>query len=378
MAADQQKRDYYEILGVDRSATQEQIKQAYRQLALKWHPDRNPAADATDRFKEIAEAYAVLSDQTKRRQYDAAGHAGISEHWSTEDLFRDFNFGDFFGGRFSDLGGIFGDLFSGAARPARAQRKGADLHYDLRLSLDEASKGGERIIHVTRSTRCKTCGGDGAKPGTHPVVCPDCQGSGQKQQMKSERGMKVITVSSCARCRGKGRWIETPCFTCHGTGFESLPHEIKMQVPAGIDDGMMLRLAGRGESGPEGGLSGDLLVRISIAPHPTLRRDGEDLYRVMPISFPDAALGTKLSLTCVGGEIVRITVPPGIQSGAALRARGKGMPRLHGTGRGDLFVVVEVKTPTQLTPRQRELLRQFKLETERTSREGFQDEAVKA
>ena len=376
MAANQQKRDYYEILGVDRSATQEQIKQAYRQLALKWHPDRNPAPDATNRFKEIAEAYAVLSDQTKRKQYDAAGHAGISEHWSTEDLFRDFTFGDFFGGRFGDLGSIFGDLFGGPRRRAHAKPKGADLYYDLRLTLDEAAKGGERSIHSTRSERCKTCGGNGAKPGTQPVTCADCQGTGQKQQIRSDRGMKVITVSSCARCMGKGVFIEAPCLTCHGTGLDLVAHEIKMHVPPGIDDGMMLRLAGQGEAPPEGGTPGDLLVRIGIAPHPTLRREGDDLYAVMPISFPDAALGTKLSVDCVGGESVRISVPPGIQSGTALRARGKGMPRLHGRGKGDLFVVVEVRTPTQLTPRQRELLKQFKLEGERAHPADVVGEAV--
>jgi molecular chaperone DnaJ len=376
MAANQQKRDYYEILGVDPSATQEQIKQAYRQLAVKWHPDRNPAPDATDRFKEIAEAYAVLSDQTKREQYDAAGHAGISEHWSTEDLFRDFHFGDFFGGRFGDLGSIFGDLFAGPTRRARAKPKGADLYYDLRLTLDEAAKGGERVVHITRSERCKTCGGNGAKPGTQPVTCADCQGSGQKQQIKFDRGMRLVTITSCPRCMGKGVMIETPCPICHGTGLELLTHEIKMHVPAGIDDGMMLRLAGQGETAPEGGTPGDLLVRISIAPHPILRREGEDLYTVMPISFPDAALGTKLSVDYLGGEKVRITVPPGIQSGTALRARGKGMPRLHGRGKGDLFVVVEVKTPTQLTPRQRELLRQFKLATDRARPADFKDEAV--
>ena len=376
MAANQQKRDYYEILVVDRSATPEQIKQAYRQLALKWHPDRNPAPDATDRFKEVAEAYAVLSDETKRKQYDATGHAGISEHWSTEDLFRDFNFGDFFGGRSGDLGSIFGDLFTGSTRRARAKPKGTDLYYDLGLTLDEAAKGGERVIPLTRSGQCKTCGGSGAKPGTQAVRCSECQGSGQKQQIKSDRGMKVITVSSCPRCTGKGVFIETPCPTCHGTGIELFAHEIKMHVPAGIDDGMMLRLAGQGEAAPEGGAPGDLLVRISIAPHPTLRREGEDLYTILPISFPDAALGTKLSVDCLGGESVRITVPPGIQSGTALRARGKGMPRLHGRGKGDLFVVVEVKTPTQLTPRQRELLRQFKLEADRAPPSDFKDEAV--
>jgi len=376
MAVDQQKRDYYEILGLDRSASQEQIKQAYRQLALKWHPDRNPAPEATDRFKEIAEAYAVLSDATKRRQYDAAGHAGISEHWSTEDLFRDFAFGDFFGGRFGDLGSIFGDLFGGPARRARAKPEGADLYHDLRLTLDQAAQGGERIVHITRSERCKTCGGNGAKPGTQPVTCSDCQGSGQKQQIKSDRGMKVITVSTCARCMGRGLFIESPCPTCRGAGLDRVAHEIKMHVPPGIDDGMMLRLSGQGEAAAEGGTPGDLLVRISIAPHPTLRREGEDLYTVMPISFPDAALGTKVSVDCLSGERVRISVPPGIQSGTALRARGKGMPRLHGRGKGDLFVVVEVRTPSQLTPRQRDLLKQFKLESERGHTADVAGEAV--
>ena len=376
MAANQHKRDYYEVLEVDRSATPEQIKQAYRQLALKWHPDRNPAPDATDRFKEIAEAYAVLSDPTKRRQYDAAGHAGISEHWSTEDLFRDFAFGDFFGGRFGDLGSIFGDLFGGPTRRARAKPKGADLYVDLSLTLDQAAQAGERMVHITRSERCKTCSGNGAKPGTQPQTCADCEGSGQRQQIKSDRGMKLITVSTCARCVGRGVLIENPCSTCRGAGVDRIAHEIKLHVPAGIEDGMMLRLSGQGETAPEKAVPGDLLVRIGIAPHPTLRREGEDLYTVVPTSFPDAALGTKLSVDCLGGESVRISVPPGIQSGTALRARGKGMPRLHGRGKGDLFVVVEVRTPTQLTPRQRELLREFKLEGERAHAADVVDEAV--
>lgn len=202
MATAQQKRDYYEVLGVDRCATQEQIKQAYRQLAMKYHPDRNPAPDATERFKEIAEAYAVLCDPHKRAEYDAGGHAGISEHWSTEDLFRDFAFGDFFGGRFADLGSIFGDLFGERARRGPSKPQGADLHCDLKLTLDEAARGGERTISITRSDRCKTCGGNGARPGTEPVACSDCQGTGQKQQIKTERGMKLVTISSCARCLG--------------------------------------------------------------------------------------------------------------------------------------------------------------------------------
>jgi molecular chaperone DnaJ len=368
MAATSQKRDYYEVLGVDRAATPEQIKQAYRQLALEWHPDRNPSAEATDKFKEIAEAYAVLSDEAKRSAYDTMGHAGISERWSTEDLFRDFDFGDFFGGRFGGLGSIFGDVFSGGARRSAAKPPGADLRYDLRLTLDESAKGGERLIQVKRSARCKICGGNGAKPGTQPVPCSECQGRGEKQQIRTEKSMKVVTLSPCVRCKGRGVFVESPCGACDGTGYEFLPHTIKVQVPAGIEDGMLLRLAGQGEASPQGGTPGDLLVRISIQPHPHLKRDRANLYTVVPVSFPDAALGTKVTAPCLNGENVRVTVPSGTQSGTALRARGKGMPRLHGKGKGDLFVVVEVRTPTEITLQQRELLKEFaRLDKERTN-----------
>jgi molecular chaperone DnaJ len=359
VAATDQKRDYYEVLGVDRSATTEQIKQAYRQLALKWHPDRNPAPEATDKFREIAEAYAVLSDEAKRNTYDAMGHAGVTDRWSTEDLFRDFRFGDLFGDSFLGFGNIFGDLLSGRRRRDAGKPRGADLYYDLHLTLDEGAKGGERVIHLTRSERCKTCGGNGAEPGTKPITCGECQGSGEKQQTRSEKTMKVVTLSSCGRCKGRGVLIESPCLTCQGTGYEFLPHGIKVQIPPGVDSGMLLRLAGQGESGLEGVPPGDLLVRIQIDPHPLLKRDGDDLYAVMPISFPDAALGTKINVPCLEGEHARVTVPAGTQSGTALRARGKGMPRLRGKGKGELFVVVEVRTPTNLTPRQRELLKEF-------------------
>jgi len=367
MATAQQKRDYYEILGVDRSATQEQIKQAYRQLALKWHPDRNPAAEATDRFKEVAEAYAVLSDPTKRAQYDATGHAGVSERWSTEDLFRDFEFGDFFGGRFADLGSIFGDFFGPRTRRGPIKPQGANLHYDLKLTLDGAATGGARVISIIRSDLCKSCGGNGAKPGTQPVTCPECQGSGQKQQTRSEKGMKVVSITTCTRCLGRGIFIESPCLACHGSGYESVPHQIKVQIPPGIEDGMMLRLAGQGEAAPPGGSAGDLLVRIHIEPHPFLTREGDDLYTGSVIDFASAALGTKIDVPCLGGERVKVTIPAGTQSGTALRLRGKGMPRLHARGKGDLYVVVEVRTPTDLTPHQRELLKEFKLEAGKKS-----------
>jgi molecular chaperone DnaJ len=366
MAPAQQKRDYYEVLGVDRRATQEPIKQAYRQLAMQYHPDRNPAPDAAERFKEIAEAYAVLCDPKKRAEYDAGGHAGISEHWSSEDLFRDFAFGDFFGGRFADLGGVFGDLFGERVRRGPSKPKGADLHCDLKLTLDEAARGGERTISITRSDRCKTCAGSGARPGAKPVACSDCQGSGQKQQIKTERGMKLVTISSCVRCLGRGTVIESPCLTCHGTGLEFLPQQIKVQVPPGVDDGMVLRLASQGEAAPLGGEAGDLLVRVLIEPHPHLKRDGADLYATATIDFANAALGIQVEVPCLNGERVKVAIPPGTQSGTALRLRGRGMPRLHARGKGDLYVVVEVRTPTDVTARQRELLKEFaRLEAER-------------
>ena len=358
MTSFQQKRDYYEVLGLGRNATPEQIKQAYRQLALKWHPDRNTTPDATDRFKEVAEAYAVLSDQTKRAQYDATGHIGVSERWSTEDLFRDFEFGDFFGGRMGDLGSVFGDFFPGrGARP-----RGADLRYDLQLSLDQAAKGGEQRIKLTRSDRCKTCNGSGAKPGTQPATCSECRGTGEKQQVRADKTMRVVTLATCTRCKGRGIFIESPCLNCKGVGLEFLPHSIKVQIPAGVEHGMLLRLAGQGEAGPQGAPPGDLLVRIYIQPHPMLKRDGDDLYAVTAISFPDAALGAKVTVPCLEDEKITVNVPPGTQHGTLLRARGKGMPRLQGRGKGDLYVVVEVKTPTDLTPRQREMLRKFKKE----------------
>lgn len=359
MAVTGQKRDYYEVLGVDRSATRDRLKQAYRQLALQYHPDRNKNPDATAKFREIAEAYAVLSDDAKRKEYDATGHVGVGERWTTEDLMRDFQFGDFFGGRFDDLSGIFGDFFGRRARPSRGAARGADLRYDLDLTLEEAGKGGERLLKVTRSEKCSLCGGSGARPGTTPSKCSECNGSGQKQEVKTGKGMRMVTLTTCAKCHGRGQWIETPCDTCRGSGVEFKPHSFNVQVPAGIDDGMMIRLVGQGEANADGGLPGDLLVRIHLQPHPSLQRHGDDLYAVAAIGLPDAALGTKVPVAGLGGETVRVTVPAGIQSGTSLRLPGKGMPRLGGKGKGSLFVVVEVRTPTNLTPRQKQLLREF-------------------
>ncbi len=353
------KRDYYEVLGVDRSATRDEIKRAYRRLALKYHPDRNKSPDATAKFREIAEAYAVLSDDMKRREYDAAGHAGISERWTPEDLMREFQFGDFFGGRFDDLSGIFGDFFGRRARPGSGATRGVDLRYDLDLTLEEAAKGGEREIQITRSEACALCAGTGAKPGTKPKPCGECDGTGHKQQVRTDQRMRMVTLTTCPRCRGTGRLVESPCQECHGNGIRFVAHTLKVRIPPGIDDGMLIRLAGQGEANADGGPPGDLLIQPRIRPHAVFERHGADLYVAKSITFPEAVLGTKIPLTGLGGESIHVAVPAGTQSGTTLRLSGKGMPRLGGKGKGDLFVGVEVRTPTELTPRQRKLIEEF-------------------
>lgn len=353
------KRDYYEVLGVDRSATRDRIKQAYRQLALKYHPDRNKSAGAEDKFKEIAEAYAVLSDDAKRREYDTAGHAGVEQRWSHEDLFRDFQFGDFFGGRFDDLSGLFGDFFGRRSHPGSGMGRGLDLRYDLDLTLEEAAKGGKRQVHVTRTEKCTQCGGSGAKPGSKVTTCAQCGGSGQKRQVRSSRGMQMLTLTTCEGCKGRGQSVEQPCPRCAGSGYQFVPKTLNVQIPPGVDDGMIIRLEGQGEANANGGPPGHLLIRIHLRPHSVFERHGDDLYAVSRISFTDAALGGKVRVAALNGDHLQVTIPAGIQSGTALRLHGKGMPRLGGKSKGDLFVVVEAVTPTNLSPEQRRLLEQL-------------------
>jgi molecular chaperone DnaJ len=366
MPVTETKRDYYEVLGVDRTATRDEIKHAYRQMALQYHPDKNKDPGAAAKFRELAEAYAVLSDDTKRKEYDTTGHAGVSERWSSDDLMRDFQFGDFFGGRFGDLSGIFGDFFGRRVRPGAGGTKGVDLRYDLDLTLEEAARGGERDIHVTRSEKCSPCGGTGAKAGTKPISCPECKGTGQKQDVRSRKDVRLVTVTTCARCQGRGHIVESPCPLCEGNGYQFIPHTLKVRIPPGVDDGMIIRLAGQGEANVNGGSPGDLLIRPHIRPHPTLERHGDDLYMVQKVSFPDAALGKKLRVRGLGGEILQVMVPAGTQSGTALRLPGKGMPKIGGKGKGDLFVVAEVRTPTDLTGHERELLQELaRLQQER-------------
>jgi molecular chaperone DnaJ len=353
------KRDYYEALGVDRTATRDQIKHAYRRLALQYHPDKNKDPNAAAKFRELAEAYAVLSDDAKRKEYDTTGHAGVSERWTSEDLMRDFHFGDFFGGRFGDLSGMFGDLFGRRMRPGAGASRGVDLSYDVELTLEEAARGGEQEIHLTRSEKCADCGGSGAKAGTKPLSCPDCQGTGQKQDVKMKQGVRLVTLTTCARCQGRGEIVESPCPLCQGGGYRFLPHTLKVKVPPGVDDGMVIRLPGQGEANANGGPPGDLLIRPHIRRHPSFERHGDDLYTVQSVTFPDAALGRKLYVRGLGGETFHVAIPAGTQSGTALRLNGKGMPKVGEKGKGDLFVMVEVRTPTDLSDRERALLQEL-------------------
>jgi len=353
------KRDYYEVLGVNRTTTRDEIKHAYRQLALQYHPDKNKDPDAAVKFRELAEAYAVLSDETKRKEYDTTGHAGVSERWSADDLMRDFQFGDFFGGRFGDLSSMFGDFFGRRMRPGPDAARGADLHYDVELTLEEAARGGEREIHLTRSEKCTDCGGSGARTGTKPLSCPDCRGSGQKQDVKVRKDVRLVTLTTCGRCQGRGQIVESPCPLCQGSGYRFLPHTLKVKVPPGIDDGMLIRLPGQGEANANGGPPGDLLISPHIRRHPSFERHGDDLYMVQSITFPDAALGRKSRVVGLGGETLQVAIPPGTQSGTALRLNGKGMPKVGEKGKGDLFVVVEVRTPTEMSDRERALMQQL-------------------
>ncbi len=359
MPATESKRDYYEILGVDRAATREQIKHAYRQLALQYHPDKSQDPNTAAKFRELAEAYAVLSDDTKRKEYDTTGHAGVSERWSADDLMRDFQFGDFFGGRFGDLSGMFGDFFGRRMRPGASATRGVDLRYDVELTLEEAARGGEKEIHLTRSEPCRDCGGSGAKAGTKPLSCPACRGSGQKQDVKMKKDVRLVTLTTCDRCQGRGQIVESPCIPCRGSGYRFLPHALKVKVPPGIDDGMIIRLPGQGEANANGGPPGDLLISPHIRRHPTFERHGDDLYLVQSVTFPDAALGKTIRVTGLRGETLQVTIPAGTQSGTALRLNGKGMPKIEEKGKGDLFVVVEVRTPTELSDRERTLLQEL-------------------
>lgn len=346
------KKDYYEVLGVSRTATDQEIKSAYRKLALKYHPDRNPGDKAAEEhFKEASEAYSVLADADKRHMYDRFGHAGLGGAATGFDPTVFTGFEDILGG----LGDIFGfgDVFGGGRRRGGPQR-GADLRYDLEISFDEAAKGTETSIQIPRAEHCETCNGSGAAAGSKPTACPQCQGRGQ---LRYQQGFFTV-ARTCGQCRGSGSIIAKPCSTCRGAGRIQKERKLTVRIPAGIASGQRLRLGGEGEAGASGGPAGDLYVVIHVQDHPFFHRDGNDLYCEVPVNFPTLALGAEIRIPTLDGD-EPFTIPDGTQSGASFRVRGKGMPDVSGRGRGDLIVTVKVVTPKKLTREQKKLLEQL-------------------
>ena len=346
------KRDYYEVLGIEKGASADEVKKAYRRLAMKFHPDRNPDdTEAEGRFKEAKEAYEVLSDSKKRATYDQLGHAGLDGA----------GMGGMGGGAgaagFGDIfGDVFGDIFGGGGR-RRGQGgmyRGADLRYELQLSLEEAVRGHSANISFPSRKECGTCHGDGARPGTEKKSCTTCGGMGQ---VRRQQGFFSVQ-QTCSACHGQGVVIEDPCPDCHGQGRIEKSRTLAVKVPAGVDTGDRIRLSGEGEAGQAGGPPGDLYVEIRVRPHAVFERDGANLSCKVPLSFPTAALGGEVKVPTLGGE-VSLKVPPGTQSGRVFRLRGKGVKQVRGDGPGDLYCRVDLETPTELTARQKELLQEL-------------------
>lgn len=348
------KRDYYEVLSVSRTCTEQELKSAYRKLAVKYHPDKNPGdASAEEKFKEAAEAYSVLSDAEQRRRYDRFGHAGVSSsagagNWGAPG----------FGGIEDILGDLFGfgDVFGGGRSGGRrsAAQRGADLRYDLEITLEEAAQGMTAQLRIPRLETCDTCKGAGAKAGTQPENCSTCSGTGQ---VRYQQGFFSV-ARTCHVCRGAGRVIKDPCETCKGAGRVEREKQMEVKIPAGVETGSRLRVSGEGESGTQGGAPGDLYVVIHVAEHDQFERQGSNLYEAVPITFAQAALGADIMVKTLDDD-EKLKIPMGTQTGTVFRLRGKGMPALGGRGRGDLFVSVTVMTPTSLTREQRKLLEQL-------------------
>ncbi|WP_070120620.1 molecular chaperone DnaJ [Bacillus marinisedimentorum] len=342
------KRDYYEVLGVEQNATKDEIKKAYRKLARKYHPDVSKEEDAGEKFKEAKEAYEVLSDDQKRAQYDQFGHADPNQG---------------FGGGGAEFGG-FGDIFDmffgggGRRRDPNAPRQGADLQYTMSLDFEEAVFGKETDIEIPKEEECQTCGGSGAKPGTKPETCSHCGGSGQMNVEQNTPFGRVVNRRICQVCSGSGQIVKDKCRTCGGDGKVNKRKKIHIKIPAGVDEGQQIRVAGQGEPGVNGGPAGDLYVVFHIRPHEFFQRDRDDIHVEMPITFSQAALGDDIEVPTVHGK-VKLKVPAGTQTSTNFRLRGKGVPNVRGYGQGDQHVKIRVITPTKLTAKQKELLREF-------------------
>lgn len=370
------KRDYYEVLGVSKDASDDEIKKAYRKLSKKYHPDINKDKDAPEKFKEITEAYEVLSDSQKRAAYDQYGHASTDPNFNA-------GFGGGAGFDASGFGGfedIFSSFFGGGAsgfggsqRP-NAPRTGDDLQYTLDLTFDEAINGCEKTIQYRRREVCPTCHGTGAKEGTEPETCPKCHGQGMINVQRQTPLGRMMTQEVCDECHGTGKIIKEKCSTCHGQGFVEKTHSVKITVPAGVEDGHQMRLAGQGQAGTNGGGYGDLYVVFRVHESKEFQRDGADIYYELPLHFDQVALGDEVEVPTVSGK-VKLKIPAGTQSGKTFRLRGKGAPRLHGNGRGDQYVVAHVITPRNMNEKQKEAMRLFREATggKAQKEEGFFD-----
>ena len=349
--------DYYAVLGVSREATEAELKRAFRKLAQQWHPDVNKDAAAHERFKEINEAYQVLSDPQRRQAYDLFGRAGVAGAGE--------GFGAGFEGGFGGFGDIFDAFFGGGTGTARRGRPapGADLRYDLRITFEEAILGVEKEIEFPVLERCPTCSGSGAKPGTSPTTCPQCNGRGEVRTVRQTMLGQMVNVSACPRCRGEGRIGEQPCETCRGDGRFEKRKKLRVTIPAGIDEGHQIRLSNEGEVGPRGGAAGSLYVAVHVAPHKRLSREGTELFYELGVSIAQAALGTTIKVPTIEGD-EEVEIKPGTQPGTEVRLRGRGVPHLRRSGmRGDLHVLINVAIPTKLNKRQRELLETYAAES---------------
>lgn len=367
------KRDYYEVLGVSRDASADEIKKAYKKLAKQYHPDLNPdSKTAEEKFKEVSEAYSVLSDDNARARYDQFGHNDPSAGG-----FGGQGFGGFGGQGFGGFGDIFETFFGGGfAQPQRdpnAPQRGNDMRMDISISFEEAAKGAEKEIAVSRMESCDTCHGSGAKPGTGRDTCTQCGGTGRVRINQTTPFGQFQTVKTCPACNGAGSIINEPCPDCGGSGRKRRQRKLKVNIPAGVDDGSRLRMQGEGEGGKNNGPSGDLFIYITVKPHKYFRRDGDNVHLEQQISFTQAALGCDIEVPTLDGN-VKLTIPEGTQTGTTFRLRGRGFPKLRGYGRGDQHVKVKVVTPTRLSEEQKSLLRQLDatwFEHEGEERKGF-------
>jgi len=360
-----EKRDYYEVLGVSKDASKEDIKDAYRKLALQYHPDRNRSPDAEEKFKEISEAYAVLSDDEKRMQYDQFGHAGIDGRYSRDDIFRGADFESIFrdlGFGFGGFESIFDMFFGRRERRPYGPQKGNDLRYDLEITLEQVASGMKTQIEVPRTEKCSECNGSGAAPGTQPTKCSRCNGTGQIQHVRSSGFARFVRIEPCDKCGGKGITIESPCKTCRGRGTVEKTRKITVRIPAGIEAGTSLRLSGEGEAGLRSGPAGDLYVVVHVKPHNVFERDRSDILCEVPVGFAQAALGAEIEVPTLESK-VKMKIPGGTQTGTIFRLRGRGLPEVDGYGKGDELVRVVIRTPTKLSQRQKQLLAEFAKET---------------